>query len=53
MITIPLWAFILLCIGALPVALCIVFGILLGICMFIFFVLSLFIKYDDYEEERL
>ncbi len=52
-ITIPLWAFILLCIAALPVALILVFFLLVGI----FFIVSIIIvviidlfKLDDYEE---
>lgn len=54
-ITIPLWAFILLCIAALPVVLVIAFFVLVGI----FFIVSIIIvvivdlfKLDDYYEEE-
>ena len=54
-ITIPLWAFILLCIAALPVALILAFFLLVGI----FFIVSIIIvviidlfKLDDYYEEE-
>ena len=54
-ITIPLWAFILLCIAALPVALIIAFFVIVGI----FFIVSIIIvvilelfKCDDYYEEK-
>ena len=53
-ITIPLWAFILLCIAALPVALIIAMLVVLAlifiICIIIVMFLDLFKLNNDYEE---
>lgn len=56
-ITIPLWAFILLCIAALPVAIIILFFVLLAlffiVSIIVVVVLDLFKGDDYYEEEPL